>query len=153
MHQSQGNPLHEDHGGLMLDRPAMPMLLEEVANAIGVDGALKLASAHGGTQVYIPARPDESHWLSALVGLADARTLARALTSDRTGLHFVIPMGPSRNQVERWRRMHDLIDKGLPAREIARACGVHMRTVKRHRNNRDSLKQVKAQLQQLSLFD
>jgi DNA-binding NarL/FixJ family response regulator len=131
----------------------LPDLLEEVANAVGVEAALKLAAARGGTKVYIPSKVTDSHWLSLLLGQGPAQALCSAITSDQSGLHFEIPMGPSRDQVSRWRLLHELIDKGLPTMEIARACGVHMRTVKRHRNNRSGHKSVMAQLAQLSLFD
>ena len=131
----------------------LPDLLEEVANALSIAAALKLADARGGTKVYIPSTVTDAHWLSLLLGPQDARTLCAALTSGQTGLHFDIPMGPSRSQVQRWRHMHALIDKGRPANEIARACGVHARTVKRHRNNRHGHKAVMAKLAQLSLFD
>jgi ActR/RegA family two-component response regulator len=131
----------------------LPDLLDQVANAVGIDVALKLAAARGGTKVYIPARVTEHHWLAKLIGHATAQTLVEAITSDKTGLHMDIPMGPSRDQVSRWKHMHALIDKGLPTMEIARACGVHFRTVRRHRNQRADHSRVMAQLAQLSLFD
>jgi DNA-binding NarL/FixJ family response regulator len=131
----------------------LPDLLEEVANAIGVEAALKLAADKGGTEVYIPSNPNPQHWLSLLLGHENAVAMATALVSARTGLKLVVPLGPSRDQVTRWRRMHLMIDKGHSAREIARACGVHMRTVKRHRMQRGSLRRVNAQLAQLSLFE
>ena len=131
----------------------LPDLLDQVANAVGIDVALQLAAARGGTHVYIPARVPEHHWLAKLIGHDTAQILAAAITTGTSGFSIDIPMGPSRDQVSRWKHMHSLIDKGLPTNEIALACGVHMRTVRRHRNQRADHKQVMAQLAQLSLFD
>lgn len=127
----------------------LPALLAEIAAATDVEAALAIARAHGGTTVFIPARPRDGHWLVELLGRPRAEALARALVPPGGGMKMLIPLGPQRTG-QRWRDMREMIDKGCSEREIARAIGVHERTVRYHRAR--AFKSVEAHLAQLDLF-
>jgi FixJ family two-component response regulator len=129
----------------------LPEVLAHIAAATDTETALKIASARGGTRVFIPARPTPDHWLTLLVGQARAAAICNALVAAQGGTDVLIPMGPDASQRRRWQRMKDLIDAQLPKRQIARACGVHERTVQAHRNG--SRKTVEPLLRQNDLFD
>lgn len=131
--------------------PALPGVLAEIASCTSTGTALKIAEAHGGTRIYIPAKPDPGHWLSRLVGHADAAAIGASLVAAQGGTDLLIPMGPDASKRRRWLRMKALIDEGLPKRQIARACRVHERTVQAHRNGRR--KTVVPLLRQHDLFD
>ena len=115
-------------------RYRLPGILQEIAEAAGLEAALEIARAKGGTIAYFPARPGPRHWLSAAVGHDKARAIGRALAPGQSGIELLVPMGPSASQAARWRRMRELIDAGGSAAQIARAVGCHSRTVKKHRN-------------------
>ena len=137
-----------------LQQPSSPMLpgvLAEIAAAAGTAAALAVAEVHGGTRVYIPSRPAPDHWLSQLVGHASALAIGAALVAAQGGLDLLIPMGPDASQRRRWQRMAELIDEGLPKRQIARALKVHERTVQAHRNG--GRKTVQLILSQRDLFE
>jgi len=134
-------------------RPCLPpgSLLSLIAEATSVATALKLADAHGGIRVYLPAAPDAGHWLSALVGHEDACRIGAALKCREQSGHVLIPIGPSASARARWLRVQRLIDEGINKRQIARACGLHERTIQRHRNG--GVKTVANMLAQGDLFD
>ena len=129
----------------------LPEVLSHIAAATDVDTALKIAAAYGGIRMYFPARPDAGHWLTKLVGPETALKVVGALVADQGGIDILIPMGPDASKRRRWRRMRDLIDLGLPKRQIARSCGVHERTVQAHRNG--LYKTVEPSLAQADLFE
>lgn len=130
----------------------LPGVLAEIAEATSVEVAVKIAQAKGGRRVYIPARPAADHWLSQLVGHANALAIGKAIAPGFGGIDMLIPMGPSHSNAQRWRVMHELIDNGRSKREIAAACGVHERTVQMHRNRREDMCRVDASLRQMPLF-
>jgi len=135
-----------------VSRLAFPGVLGEIVEAAGLDTALKIASAVGGTRVYIMARPPADNWLSRLVGHQAALAIGKAIAPGNGGIDLLIPMGPNHSNAQRWRLMHELIDKGMSKREIARRCGFHERTVQYHRNRLQDLKRVSAQISQLPLL-
>lgn len=112
----------------------LPGILQEIAEAASLEAAIEVARLKGGTRAYFPARPGKRHWLSLAVGHDQARAICRVLAPGQSGIELLVPMGPNASQAARWRRMRALIDAGVSASRIARSCGVHSRTVKRHRN-------------------
>lgn len=137
----------------MREPPYLPLsgVLSIVAAATSLATALKLAEATGGIRVYIPARPEAGHWLSGLVGHAQALAIGEALAAREMAGHVLVPMGPSVSERKRWLRIQHLIDGGSHKRQIAQACGVHERTIQRHRNG--GVKTANAILAQSDLFD
>lgn len=128
----------------------LPGLLAEIADVAGVDAALAIAAAKGGTMAYFPAYPDANHWLCQAVGEEKAKLIARAVCTGRGGLELLVPMGPKRSRIEVWRKISDMIAEGHSKTDIARACGVHVRTVQNHRNMK--VVTLESSLNQIDLF-
>lgn len=113
-----------------------PELLQRVADACGTGVALSLASAYGGTEIYIPQADsiDEAHPLALTLGLAAARTVAAILSHGK----IVIPMGPTSSVRRRRAAMRAMRREGRTNAETARALGIHVRTVEiRHQRDRE----------------
>jgi DNA-binding transcriptional ArsR family regulator len=114
-------------------KPALPGVLGEISAAAGEAAAISIAARVGGTRVYIPTRLEEDHWLVEAVGREAAQKICAALGGDR----HVIPTcggGAYKNfRRDIARRVHTLDQEGKSAGEIARAVGLTMRAVHRHR--------------------
>lgn len=80
------------------DECAGRITVKQIAEVIGAEAAHKLARDFGGTRLYIPADPCESHPLTLSVGREDALAVAAKFA----GEELVIPMYKSRA-----RRQHD----------------------------------------------
>ena len=130
--------------------PRLPGILAKIADVAGIDAALEVARARGGTDAYFPARPGASHWLTQAVGREAAIAICRVLVSGK-GDKLLVPMGPTSSQAARWRRIHEMIDEGHSTRTVARAVGVDYSTVKRHK--RGAVKTASATVAQGDLFD
>jgi len=112
-----------------------PELLQRIAECCGAGVALRLASAYGGREIYIPTPDaiDESHHLALTLGLASARQIADTL---RVG-KIVIPMGPTTTRQKRADAIRRMRREGKSNPQIARALGIHLRTVElRHQVDR-----------------
>lgn len=131
--------------GLMIELEDLPGVLAEIAEVIGVDGALRLAQVAGGTDMYIPAKIDDDHWLAKALGSDLARKLCEHYRvggfvsgnsggterMSQQGIRLVMPMATS---IIRTAAIQDGLQQNLSANEIARRVGCHIRTVRRHRN-------------------
>lgn len=106
-------------------------ILSDIARASSPRAALEIAREYGGTKLYIPKAPAASHPLSLLVGHAAAQAIGEALSVADAVL---IPIGPFAPTAARWRRLNEMLDRDMTKPQIARALGIHMRTVQRHRN-------------------
>ena len=111
----------------------LPPLLNDVAEAAGLDAALALARAAGGRRVAIPARAKDRHWLVEAVG----RTAADAIcalyrTHDADGVEhgakIIVPLGPTGLMKAAKRQMAQAIADGTSVRAAARLAGLHERT-------------------------
>lgn len=117
----------------------LPEVLAEIAEVAGEAAALALASAKGGTRVYIPARLDTDHWLVEVAGLAAAQKICKHFAVDHVrGQDIEIPLyvGGTFRQLLRKvaQRIHELDqDDDASETSIARTLGVSGRTVRRHR--------------------
>jgi hypothetical protein len=65
-----------------------PAELSRIASLIGEAATLRLIEEHGGTRIYVPAKPHQGHPLALTIGL-DA---ARALASDWGGIWLKVPL-------------------------------------------------------------
>ena len=112
-----------------------PDLLQRVAECCGAGVALRLASAYGGRELYVP-RPeviDEAHHMALHLGLATARQVAAVLGSNR----IIIPLGPVSTMQRRKMLMRKMRAEGVSNGQVAKALGVHRRTVElRHQVDR-----------------
>lgn len=132
------------------DRLQLPGLLAEIAEVAGVGAALAIAEVKGGASAYIPAPPVRAeHWLVLACGQAAADAIAGHFAV-RGGAHYKIPLGPVASRYRLWRKMHQMIDRDIPAAEIARRLGIDERTVRRHRKGESG--QAAADDRQAALF-
>lgn len=118
----------------------LPPLLNEIADVAGVDAALALAEARGGSRVSFPARVKKGHWLIDAVGEDAAEKLCdhfRTGTGHGTGAVLDLPIGPSSSAFKTRRKVDALIKSGLSADKIAVEAGVHRNTVFRRKREMD----------------
>lgn len=71
------------------DLGLLPGILREIAELIGLPGAMTLARAYGGVRLYVPKRYDPDHPLVKLLGHAAA---AKLIEQYGGGEHFDIPL-------------------------------------------------------------
>lgn len=118
----------------------------EVADAIGVDAALKLTEAHGGTRIFIPATCDQDHWLAELLGHKTALQLCEAYCvapeGRKIGAYIALPLGHAsaleQARATAYRAMHQALDAGASVDEAVRVSGLSRSTVIREKDRRRS---------------
>lgn len=140
----------------------LPGYLGEIAEAAGVDAALALAKARGGTRIDIPARVTEGHWLVEVVGRKAADQICdyfRTLSAEHreAGVrHIVIPRGPVAIMKQAQKQLEQELLAGASPRAAARAAGLSERTAfraqKRLRDKRKKNSTGEPEAKQLSLF-
>lgn len=108
-------------------------ILAWLADDAGAGVAERLQAAAGGTRIWVPAEPNERHKLTRLVGIKDARAIARVLGE---GL-FTVPNGVDRKRAERKAAIERLTRQGVSANDIAQVVGCHVRSVYRARASSD----------------
>lgn len=102
-----------------------PDALRRIAEVIGADAALKLASVDGGLdKVYVPREARESHRWASVLGMEAFAKLARAFGGERID----IPRGAHINLKKR--RIIELAETGMAHRQIAREVGTGERYVR-----------------------
>ncbi len=116
----------------------LPGILQEIAELVGEQPALAIASRAGGTRIYFPAKADDEHWLVKCVGRDAADKLCEHFSVDgRRGQRVEIPLhvGGTYRQLVRAlaERVHKMDESGASSTEIARTTGVTQRSVHRHR--------------------
>jgi hypothetical protein len=109
----------------------LPKIYREIADAAGLEAALKIGDAYGGRRVHIPrvARLTEKHWLRELVGDEAAEALCRWAD----GSAVELPLAPETGVNGRRRRAEKALSQGLSANEAARLSGRHVRSIYRYR--------------------
>lgn len=118
----------------------LPEVLAEIAEVAGTQAAWEIARAQGGRQVYIPAKVDDGHWLSELIGEDKANAICEHFRAGDSGIRLLIPLAKYVDQRERLARA---LDQGLTAPDAAQAAGMHVRSAyrararKRHSNDDD----------------
>ena len=95
-------------------------MLDDLAEQIGEDAALKLVEAYGGRRVYIPHQPIANDVLTSSIGLAAAIRLSQIYGGDR----LEVP-----NPTPRKVRVLELRSNGLSVDAIARKLGCTRRRV------------------------
>lgn len=114
----------------------LPDLLARIAEVAGIDAAIAVARAKGGTKAYFPLQPNAGHWLVEAVGATAAAAICRDLVSGVKGAEIDVPFGPTGSWAEIRRRVAELDRAGHSAPSIARACGITERSVRRSRARR-----------------
>lgn len=131
--------------------PHLRGILFEIAEVAGENAALAIAGIKGGAPAYFPFDPPDDHWLVAAVGREKATLIGRKLATGKGGIELEVPLGPlmSRNQV--WREIRRRLRAGETKPKIARALGIHYKTVQAHKNRHRKLADIS--VLQLDLFD
>lgn len=115
-------------------RDALPGILAEIAEIAGLDAALKVAEAKGGTVARVPSRVRAENWLVKAVGMEKAQAIAAHFTSGR-GIDLLIPLGPTgsykRDMARRAEAYHRALASGANTQQTARLVGVTRRSVER----------------------
>jgi len=116
----------------------LPGVLAEIAELVGEQAAIAIASRAGGTRVYFPAKADDKHWLVQSIGRAAAdQVCAHFSVDERRGQRIDIPLyvGGTYRQMIRAiaERVHKLDEDGGTSSEIVRKVGLTQRSVHRHR--------------------
>jgi hypothetical protein len=115
----------------------LPGVLAEIAELVGEQAALTIASRAGGTRIYFPATADDKHWLVASIGREAADKVCAHFAVDRRGQRIEIPLfvGGTFQQLVRAvaKRVHELDGDGASSSEIVRKVGITQRSVHRHR--------------------
>ncbi len=129
----------------------LPSLLAEIAEVAGLEAALKVAAAKGGTKAYFTPQPMVGHWLEQAVGLELAVKICTRICNADHGIELEVPMGPNVSNRQRWRKIHILKSQGYSKPRIAREVACHYKTVGRIINGHR--KTVAQALAQTDLFD
>jgi hypothetical protein len=108
--------------------PPLPPVLQQVADAVSFEAAIKLASDFGGTRVYIPMTVNPDSPLALCLGLEVAQRLADAIGHGE----LAVPLGPRRHGARLSQAIAKLVAEGLSPNTIARRLGCTERTIKRH---------------------
>lgn len=118
----------------------LPGTLAEIAEVTDVETAMKVAATVGGRRAYFAANPTSDNWLTMAVGHEAANAIGSQLAPGKSGIELEVPLGPMGARARTWRRIHEMIAAGATKSEIARATGVHPKTVQRHRNGHSGFK-------------
>lgn len=135
----------------MSARPHLPGILAEIADVAGVEAARTVARIKGGARAYFRLNPPDDHWLVQAVGREKADLICAAIGNSHAGVEYDVPMAVYWNRPQLWREIQKRLDAGQSKPEIARALGVHHKTVQAHKNGRRST--VQDAIQQIDLFD
>ena len=120
----------------------LPELLQIVADAAGLDAAIRLAALKGGRMVYIPVPDndlDSDHWLVKTIGHEAAKRIMELYGGTRVN----IPLGPfAGNRSKVWAAIRAAKEQGIRPFDTAQLVGVHHRTVRRHFNKQNRVKSM-----------
>lgn len=114
----------------------LPQTLDEIAQIAGVEAALSLADARGGSRISIPSRVKTDHWLIKTVGKEAADKICEFYRTGYNGTKGAVidlPTGPSSSASKTRRKVDAMIRDGVSADKIAVSAGVHRNTVFRRK--------------------
>lgn len=109
----------------------LPGIAGEIEEVIGLDAAVTLVRARGGTDIEIPKRAAGSY-LEGLVGADAAAALISHFGHGRLGLPCAHLRGAGAERARRKARALEMLQAGRSQREVALACDLHLRTVERY---------------------
>lgn len=132
----------------------LPPLLNEIADVAGLDAAIAISDARGGSRVTIPAKVKDDHWLVRACGKEAAEKLCDHFRSGNQGATIDLPVGPTSSANALRRKVDQMIRDGVSANQIAQRAGVHRTTVFRRKASILPADRVaRSDENQLSLFD
>ncbi|MBI2801267.1 MAG: hypothetical protein HYX63_13480 [Gammaproteobacteria bacterium] len=103
-----------------LDLDQLPGSVRELTECIGLNAALALVDAYGGTRVWIPEQYQPQHPLAKVIGVTAAKTLVGRYALD----HLMIPKCAAALRSARDQAVRARYDEGETARTLARAYGI-----------------------------
>lgn len=109
----------------------LPGILAEIAEVAGVEAALAIARVRGGTQIYVPPKPANDHWLCRLIGRDEAMAVCERLTCGVGPLRVDLPLGPVGQAAKIRARIDAMIVEQRSERDIALATGYTTRSIRR----------------------
>jgi hypothetical protein len=109
-----------------MDISELPAGAQQIAEAIGLPAFLRLVDAFGGRPLRIHARPKPQSELAMAIG----RDAYRNLQREFAGEEVLIPLLSATARSTRNRAILDAYSAGMQAWRIARAHGIHVRTVR-----------------------
>jgi len=113
----------------------LPPLLNQIADVAGLDAALALANARGGSRVSFPAKLPKEHWLIDCVGHDAAALICEEFRGGNYGGQVDLPVGPTGSANAVRRAVDQMIKDGMSADQIAMKMKVHRTTVFRRKAN------------------
>ena len=130
-------------------RDHLPALLAEIADIAGLDAALAIANAKGGTVVNIPSGKKKRNWLIDCVGAEAAAKISAHFTSGRGRLQLDIPLPPT-NTHRQWLRQRAksyeaAIKTANSLSKAALMAGTTRRTLQRFNQGRKGRKNASGQ--------
>jgi hypothetical protein len=101
-------------------------MLREIAEAAGLDAALRLAEVKGGQKIYVPSKTmSDHHWLVRAVGRPAAEAVARLYG----GEYIDLPANPAGGLNGMRRRAEAALDEGVSINEAVRRSGFTRRAL------------------------
>ena len=100
--------------------------MEELSFLLGDEVACQLMAHFGGLKIYIPQKPEETHILFPLLGVAQLGVLCRALG----GTYVEIPRNQARLRQMQRQRIHQLRSEKMTQAQIAHKVGCTERWVR-----------------------
>jgi hypothetical protein len=108
----------------------LPQLMQELADVIGLDAALKLVKAYPGVSLYIPEHPHPDHAIAQSIGFDALCKLAKVYAQETLRLPKLdAAVRQIRHQV-----IADMLDRNCSTRAIALATGYTARRVEQLRS-------------------
>ena len=119
------------------DRPWLPTLLREMAEAHGLEMALAFAKRFGGRHLYLPPRAASDHPVTHAFGIEMLEWLLTRPQHAGDGrsrvTRIVVPKGPDQDKAMRVKALRALLARPLTNDEVAAETGLHVRDVSRWR--------------------
>lgn len=112
---------------------ALPGVLREIADVVGVEAAVRIAELCGGARLFIPTQVKPDWWLARAIGEDKAKAIARHFTSGDHSQNIEIPLGETGAAATRRRALCAMIAEGVPNEEIARRLRITTRSVRRNK--------------------
>ena len=125
-------------------REQLPGVLREIAEVAGLEAALAIAEAKGGTVVNIPSGKKKRNWLIDCVGPEAAAKISDHFTSGRGRLQLEIPLPPT-NSHRQWLRQRAkvyqaAIETANSMQKAALMAGTTRRTLQRFQGRKGGKK-------------
>ncbi|MFT4098446.1 MAG: helix-turn-helix domain-containing protein [Rhodoblastus sp.] len=109
---------------MTISRAHFPPLLNEIADAAGVEAAMALVRAKGGARVHIPGRAPDGHWLVDLIGREAADKLCAHFRVRDGGSYIKLPLGPKAHYAIQRERVREMLAEAISTDQIVIALGV-----------------------------